>query len=111
MTGWLVVVAVVGNACAAENGATKVRGAAVVATKVEEERGVAFSEGRQLQDAEPPAPTGPSLRPMGTTAAPIGCYENFAWADTTDPEQVVPPANAFLFGSTDGCVCLLASSP
>ena len=58
----------------------------------------------------PPAPTGPSLRPMGTTAAPIGCYENFAWADTTDPEQVVPPANVFLFGSTDGCVCLLASS-
>ena len=52
---------------------------------------------RQLQ-------AGGGLRPMGTRAAKIGCYENFGWAETTDPEQVVPPEPAFLFGSTDGCV-------
>ena len=69
------------------------RGAEEVLTQIAESR-------RSLQAG--------GLRPMGTRAAKIGCYENYGWevagssGETVDPMAVEPPETGFVFGSTDG---------
>ena len=116
LRGALALVAVVGTEAvpAGRSDAGVLRGTEEVAKQIAQGRRQLRAEvaqqiadhaaGRQLQDVVTPPPPPPSgLRPMGTRAAKIGCYENFGWADTIDAEQVAPPDSPFFFGSTDGC--------